>query len=255
MVSWSAAEYVKFEDDRTRPVHELLARVPMADISDAVDLGCGPGNSTAVIAERYPRARIIGVDTSPDMLAAARARLPDVTFTEADVGTWTPPRPVDLILANAVLHWVPDHLDVVVKLVGHLNPGGAFAFQVPNNELEPSRIAIRETLSRGPWAEKFRTPPVRQQIPPVEVYYDRLSTLGSVDIWRTIYNHPMEDAQGIADWNVGTALRPVLDRLDESERPAFMEAYVARLAEAYPTRADGRVLHRFPRLFVVVTKH
>ena len=255
MTGWSAAQYVKFEDERTRPARELLARVPLASVKTAVDIGCGPGNSTELIAERYPAAELTGMDSSPEMLVAARQRLPAATFVEADAATWSPSAPVDLIFANAVLQWVPDHLDVVARLMAHLMPGGVIALQVPDNQQEPSHVAMRSVAASGPWAAKFKTPIAREVIPPVEAYYDRLMPLAArVDVWRTTYHHALADTAAIVEWVKGTGLRPFLDRLDAGERPAFIAAYQAKLAEAYPPRADGRVLFRFPRLFVVAVK-
>lgn len=255
MTTWSAAQYVKFEDERTRPARELLARVPLASVASAVDIGCGPGNSTELIAVRYPAAKIIGVDSSAEMLVAARQRLPAATFAEADAATWSPSAPVDLIFANAVFQWVPDHIEVVARLMGSLRPGGAIALQVPDNQQEPSHVAMRATAAEGAWAAKFKTPIAREVIPPVEAYYDRLAPISAhVDIWRTIYHHVLADIPAIVEWVKGTGLRPFLDRLDAAERPAFIAAYQAKLAEAYPARIDGRVLFRFPRLFVLAVK-
>ncbi len=228
--------------------------MPLASVAAAVDIGCGPGNSTELIAERYSAAKLTGVDSSVDMIAAARQRLPAATFVEADVATWSPPAPVDLIFANAVLQWVPDHLEVVARLMAHLNPGGAIALQVPDNLQEPSHSLMREVAASGPWAAKFASPIAREAIPPVEAYYDRLAPLADVDIWRTIYHHALADAAAIVEWVKGTGLRPFIERLDAAERPAFVAAYQAKLAEAYPPRADGRVLFRFPRLFVVAVR-
>ncbi len=255
MTVWSAAQYVKFEDERTRPARELLARVPLASVATAVDIGCGPGNSTELIAERYPSARITGMDSSPEMLAAARQRLPAATFVEGDAATWSPPAPVDLIFANAVLQWVPDHLEVVARLMAGLTPGGAIALQVPDNQAEPSHSIMRAVAASGPWSPKFVGPIAREVIPPVEAYYDRLVPLAAhVDVWRTTYHHALADTAAIVEWVKGTGLRPFLERLDASERPAFIAAYQAKLAQAYTPRADGRVLFRFPRLFVVAVK-
>jgi trans-aconitate 2-methyltransferase len=254
MTDWSATQYLKFEDERARPARDLLARVPVVAAADIVDLGCGPGNSTELLAARYPLARITGVDTSADMLAAARKRLPSAKFMAGDAASWTPAAPVALIFANAVLQWVPDHLEAVARLMDHLIPGGVFALQVPDNQMEPSHVAMRETASQGPWAAKFSRPIARDVIPPIEAYYDRLTPFGHVDVWRTVYHHPMADAAAIVEWVKGTGLRPYLDRLDEAERPAFIAAYQAKLTEAYPPRADGKLLFRFPRLFVVAAR-
>lgn len=255
MTTWSASQYVKFEDERTRPARELLARVPLPLAASAIDIGCGPGNSTELIAARYPAAKVTGMDSSADMLAAARQRLPAATFIEADVATWMPREPVDLIFANAAFQWVPGHIEVVVRLMGRLTPGGVIALQVPDNQDEPSHVAMRATAAEGPWAPKFQTPIAREVIPGVDAYYDRLAPMsGHVDIWRTTYHHVLADIPAIVEWVKGTGLRPFLDRLDAAERAAFIAAYQAKLAEAYPQRVDGRVLFRFPRLFVLALK-
>jgi trans-aconitate 2-methyltransferase len=250
--TWSASQYLKFEDERTRPARDLLAAVPLASAAAAVDIGCGPGNSTELIAARYPGARLTGLDSSPDMLAAALQRLPQADFIEADVATWTPPAPVDLMFANAVFQWVPDHLAVVDRLIRSLTHGGVIAFQVPDNLGEPSHVLMREVAARGYFAAKFRTPMARDEIPSVETYYDRLRPHAArVEIWRTIYHHALADADAIVEWVKATGLRPFLDRLTTDERPDFLSEYREALQEAYPRRTDGRVLFRFPRLFVI----
>ena len=237
MNTWSPAQYLKFEDERSRPARDLLARVPLEDPSAAVDIGCGPGNSTELLVERFPGAAVTGLDTSPAMLAEARTRLPSARFVEADAADWRPESPVDLIFANAVLQWVPDHLGAIGRLMEALNPGGVLAFQVPDNLDEPSHVAMRETVA------------------PPAVYYDRLRPgAASVEIWHTAYYHPLADAPAIVEWVKGTGLRPYLDRLGEDERTAYLAAYQARIAEAYPPLGDGRVLLKFPRLFVVAVR-
>ena len=155
MADWSAGQYLKFEDERTRPVVDLLARVPLAAPARIVDLGCGPGNSTEVLAGRYPGAALAGLDSSPAMLAAARRRLPGVPFEEADLASWRPDGPVDLLFANAVFQWVPDHLAVLARLVGALPAGGVLAVQMPDNLAEPTHQMMDEVARAGPWAEKI----------------------------------------------------------------------------------------------------
>jgi trans-aconitate 2-methyltransferase len=253
--TWSASQYLKFEDERSRPAFDLAARIPLERVTRAVDIGCGPGNSTEIVAARYPQAQITGVDTSADMLAAARKRMPAATFIEGDAATWTPPAPVDLFFANAVMQWVPDHIGVVARLMTHLTPGGAFAFQVPDNLAEPSHMLMREVTGQGAFAAKFKTPIQREVIPSADEYYDRLSPISSrVEIWRTTYHHVLPNVVAIVEWVKGTGLRPFLDRLDMAERGAFLAEYEKRLAHAYPPRVDHRVLFRFPRLFVVAVK-
>jgi trans-aconitate 2-methyltransferase len=251
---WSAAQYLKFEDERTRPARDLLSRVPLASARVVADLGCGPGNSTELLAGRYPGAAITGVDTSPDMLAAARQRLPSASFVQADVATWAPPADCDLVYANALFQWVPDQLDVLARILGAMKPGAVLALQVPDNLGEPSHVLMREVAGEGPWSAKFATPIAREKIPPVDDYYDRLGAFGAVDIWRTTYIHPLAGPDAIVEMIRSTGLRPFLARLAPEEQAPWLAAYAAKVAAAYPARADGRVLFRFPRLFVVAAR-
>lgn len=256
MEDWSARQYVKFEDERTRAARDLLARVPLENPREVVDIGCGPGNSTELLAERYAGARVTGMDASPDMLAAARKRLPKLDFVEGDVASWKPQRPADLIYGNAVFQWVPDRDRVFARLMGELNAGGVLALQMPDNRGEPSHVAMDEAAKAGPWSQAYRgREPGRGMLPPPSHYYDLLAPLSArIDIWHTIYYHPLADAAAIVEWVKATGLRPYLDPLSESERADFLNDYQARIARAYPPLADGKVLLRFPRLFIVATR-
>ncbi len=255
MATWSAEQYLKFEDERTRPARDLLNGVPLAAPRTVVDVGCGPGNSTELLAARYPEAAVSGFDSSAEMLVAARKRLPKVAFAQADVATWTPSVPPDLIYANAVFQWVPEHVAVLARLARALAPGGALAVQMPDNLDEPSHRAMRDTAAEKAFADAFRVALVREALPAVGVYYDALKPIAArVEIWRTTYHHALEGADAIVEWVKGTGLRPFLDRLDGTQQAAFLAGYRERLAAAYPAQADGRVLFRFPRLFIVATR-
>jgi len=263
---WSAAQYLKFADERTRPARDLLAQVPPLATGEGrvplvVDLGCGPGNSTELLAERFPEAEIYAFDTSPDMIETARARLPPerfphVRFALDNGATFELERPAALIFANAVLQWLPHHAPLLRRLVSLLAPGGTLAVQMPDNLEEPSHTAIREVAFSGPWAERLRDAVAgRAVLPTTATYYDMLAPITArLDLWHTIYNHPLEDAAAIVEWFKGTALRPFLDALDPSERSEFLETYRQRLEAPYPRRADGKVLLAFPRFFIVARK-
>jgi trans-aconitate 2-methyltransferase len=255
-MAWSANQYVKFEDERTRPVRDLLAQVPLEHVTRGVDLGCGPGNSTELLVDRFGAANISGLDSDDDMLAAAAKRLPYTTFVKADLATWEPDAPHDLYFANAVFQWLPDHISIFERLMDHLKSGGALAVQMPDNLDEPSHRAMAETAAEGPWADRFAQSATRRDaLPAPSAYYDRLKPLAArVDIWHTIYNHPMADAAAIVEWVKGTGLRPYLDRAGAEHRDAFLAAYLERIEAAYPKLAAGGVLFRFPRLFIVAVK-
>jgi trans-aconitate 2-methyltransferase len=255
-MSWSAAQYVKFEEERTRPVRDLVARIPNTDIVSAADIGCGPGNSTEVLRGRYPQARIVGVDSSPDMINAARKRLPDIAFEVADIGEWRPNEPLDVILANAVLQWIPGHETLLPALIAKLKPGGSLAAQMPDNLEEPSHRLMGEIAADGPWAPKLRDAgEARAQRHGAEWYFRLLRHEAPyVDVWRTTYFHPLAGARAIVEWRKGTGLRPFLDPLQESEQAAFLARYEEAIAKAYPAEPDGTVLLPFPRLFVVAAR-
>ena len=255
-LAWSASQYVKFEDERTRPARDLLAQVPLAEARSVVDLGCGPGNSTELLAERFPSAAIVGVDSAPDMLVAARKRLPALCFAEADIASWAPAEPVDLLFANALFQWIPDHLAVLVRLMDSLRPGGVLAVQMPDNLGEPTHMLMEEVAHSGPWAGAFADRTIRRpMLPSPSVYFEALGDKSSrLDVWHTIYNHPLADAAAIVEWVKGTGLRPYLEPIEPDLREAFLEAYLERVAACYPPMSDGRVLLRFPRLFLVAVK-
>jgi trans-aconitate 2-methyltransferase len=255
-MTWSAAQYVKFEQERTRPVHDLVARIPNAEVLSAADIGCGPGNSTEVLRELYPQAHIVGLDSSIDMIKAARRRLPDVAFEVADIREWRPKAPLDVILANAVLQWIPDHEALFPGLIAKLKPAGALAVQMPDNLDEPPHRLMGEVAGDGPRAAKLKDATGARTERRLANWYFRLLRAHAphVDVWRTTYFHPLAGARAIVEWLKGTGLRPFLDPLEESEREAFLARYEAAIARAYPAEADGTVLLPFPRLFVVATR-
>jgi trans-aconitate 2-methyltransferase len=256
-MSWSAKQYVAFEEERTRPVRDLLAALPDIDARSAVDLGCGPGNSTEVLAARFPNAVVRGIDSSSDMIAAARGRLPLIEFHVDTIEHWVPPGPLDVILANAVLQWLPDHAALLPRLTGMLAEGGALAMQMPDNLDSPAHRLMREIAHEGPWAGKLAAASKeRTPIATAEWYYETLrARCGKVDVWRTTYHHALAGGPAaIVEWFKGSALRPYFDPLDDGERAEYLERYTAALERVYPTFADGSVLLPFPRFFLVAIR-
>jgi trans-aconitate 2-methyltransferase len=253
---WSARQYLKYEDDRTRPSRDLLAQVALTAPRRVVDLGCGPGNSTELLIERFPGAEVIGLDSSPDMLGQARERLPRVTFVQADLAIWSPKPRTDLLFGNAVFQWVPDHPAVLQRLLRALPEGGALAVQMPDNTNEPALVLMEEVASKGRYGGHPELDhAARNDLPTPGGYYDLLRPLCSrLDIWHTVYNHVMAGPQAIVEWFKGSALRPFISALDDDARAHFLADYTAQIAKAYPARLDGKVLLRFPRLFIVAVR-
>ncbi|HXV63028.1 MAG TPA: trans-aconitate 2-methyltransferase [Vicinamibacteria bacterium] len=256
MTAWSPEQYLRFADERTRPARDLLAQVPASSPARIYDLGCGPGNSTALLREAYPSAKIVGIDNSEEMLAEARRALPSCTFVLADLGRWLPENTADLLFSNAAFHWIPDHVEILKRLATKLGRGGVLAVQMPDNLDEPSHRLMQETAAGGPWSNKLgNADGARAVLLSPQRYYDVLRSVCSrVEIWHTIYNHPLDGAKAIVDFMGSTALRPFLGPLDEEERARFLADYTDRVAKAYPVGPDGRALLRFPRLFIVAAK-
>src|ERR1700744_5250768 len=253
MADWNAEQYLKFEDERTRPSRDLLAQIPLADARKVVDIGCGPGNSTELLVKRWPQAAVTGIDTSADMLKQARERLPKQTFVETNVAHWVPPEKTDVLFANAIFQWVPNHLKQLQRLLGALSPGGVLAVQMPDNLDEPAHVLMREIARLEPWRQTLaESARVRDSLPKPGGYYDTLGPLCTrLEIWHTIYNHVLDDAAAVVEWVKGTGLRPFLDPLGPPDRKQYLAEYPARIAPAYPPQQDGKVLLRFPRLFIV----
>lgn len=254
-MSWHAQQYSIFEAQRTRPVRDLIAAIPTTVVRNAIDLGCGPGNSTEILAQRFAQARISGLDSAADMLHAARERLPHLNFEAGDIGHWQAAQPQDVILANASLQWLPDHNQLYPHLVAQLAAGGTLAVQTPDNLEEPAHRALREVAGNGPWAERFAgfTLPPRHG---ASFYYRLLKPLcQQVDVWRTTYHHPLAGGiSAVVQWFRGSALGPYLSQLDTHQAEAFLAQYHVELTKAYEVLPDGSVLLPFPRLFVVAQR-
>ncbi|MFF4353208.1 trans-aconitate 2-methyltransferase [Streptomyces sp. NPDC001530] len=263
--TWDPAQYLRHAEHRARPFADLLARVPVLprDPARIADLGCGPGNVTTQLAERWPTAHITGYDNSPEMLrraeeyAGATADGGRLDFAHADLTDWAPPETYDLIVSNAALQWVPGHLDAFPGWLDALAPGGTFAFQVPHNIDAPLHALMRELAATARWKDRLADVLRREDsVHHPLVYLDRLARLGcEVDVWETTYMQLLAGEDPVLDWAKGTALRPVFTAVaDEPEvREAFVSEYRDLLRDAYPTEPYGTVLP-FRRLFAVARK-
>ncbi|MEQ8398840.1 methyltransferase domain-containing protein [Thalassobaculum sp.] len=254
-MAWDPAQYLKFADHRLRPALDLLARIDAATPRRVVDLGCGTGNVTAILAQRWPAATVGGVDASETMLARAREEHPALSFVAADVATWAADPAVDVLYSNAALHWLGDHDSLFPHLFRQVAPGGWLAVQMPRNFGAPSHTAVADAARDGPWADRI-VPMLAP--PPVDapgVYAARLAPLASsLDIWETEYLQILDGENPVAEWTKGTWLRPFLDALEEPDRSGFEAAYRARVAAAYPPGPDGRTAFPFRRLFLVARR-
>ena len=254
-LAWDSAQYCRFSDDRTRPAVELLARVPLQQVETVAELGSGPGNSTMLLASRWPKSKIIGVDNSPEMLDEARKRLPTTTFELGDLATWTPSGPLDLVFSNAAVQWLPNHDALLPRLLRHLRPGGFLAIQMPANYCAPSHTAMNEIANLPRWKEWLGNMPEMAPISSAERYYDSLSALARrVDLWQTEYFHEMSSSDEIVEWVKGAGLRPYLAQLPEEKRAEYLECYRHAISKNYPQQQNGRVLFSFKRLFIVVER-
>jgi trans-aconitate 2-methyltransferase len=256
MSQWDPNQYQRFSDERSRPFFDLVGRVPDDEVRTVADLGCGPGNLTSTLVSRWPEASIVGVDNSPEMLASA-AKLsphPHLRFVAGDIATWQPERPLDRIISNAALQWVPDHPTLIPRLVNVLAPHGALAVQMPYNFEEPTHTVLEELLTQELWVS-ILGPRQRQYFVQAPAWYaDTLHDLDcAVDLWETVYYHVLTGSNAVLEWVKGTALRPTLSRLNEVQQQDFLTVYGEKLHAAYPEGPHGTLLP-FRRLFFVARR-
>ena len=250
---WDPGQYRRFADERARPFFDLVARIGTDAPRSVVDLGCGPGDLTVDLARRWPGAAILGIDSSAEMIAAARRgeQRPGVSFTVADLRDWQPDAPVDVLVCNAVLQWVPGHLDLLPRWVSWLSGGGWLAFQLPGNFDQPPHAVLREMAASPRWRPLIGEAELTRQAGELTDYLDVLAGAGcQVDAWETTYLHILHGEDPVVEWVKGTALRPVLAVLDATETAEFLAEYRDRMRRAYPPRSFGTVLP-FRRVFVV----
>jgi len=253
---WDAGQYLRYGGERSRPFFDLIAQVAAVDPASVADLGCGPGNLTAVLARRWPGATVVGVDNSAEMIAAAGADTPpdlaNLAFELGDVRDWRPAGPVDVLVCNAVLQWVPDHQQLLLDWADLLAPGGWLAFQLPGNFDQPSHAIIRELAESPRWRGPLAGASLNRQAEDPAGYLELLGRPGyQVDAWETSYLHVLPGADPVLEWTKGTTLRPVLAALDPEQAAAFVGEYAERLREVYKPRAFGTIFP-FRRVFTVV---
>jgi trans-aconitate 2-methyltransferase len=251
MPTWNAAQYLKFAEERTRPCKDLAAAIDVAHVRSVIDLGCGPGNSTSVLAARWPHAEVVGLDNSSSMIEVARTEQPQRTWVLGDMSDWasSAQEQFDVVFSNAAMQWVENHAVLYPKLLGHVRRGGVLATQIPADfnaiphqlmrELVPADVRVKEWHSHDP-----------------AFYYDVLAPHASkVDIFEIIYQHVMPNADAIVEWYKGTGMRPFLEALStDAARQEFIDQYTMRIRAAFPQRPDGRVLFPFRRLFVIASR-
>jgi len=253
---WNPAQYLKFAAERTQPCRDLAARIEVANVRRVIDLGCGPGNSTRVLCERWPPAEFTGLDSSAEMIERAQREHPGPRWITARIAEWaaTSTAQFDVVFSNAAMQWVDDHAHVYPQLLSRVAPGGALAIQIPGNiDALPHRL-MRELAASPAWSRAFPAGSVREwHHHEMEFYYDVLAPVAArLDLWTTEYLHILPDAAAIVEWYRGTGLRPFLEQLEtDADRERFGADYLERLRPHYPARPAGGVLFPFRRIFLV----
>jgi trans-aconitate 2-methyltransferase len=253
MAQWDAELYLKFANERTQPSHDLIQRINLSAPRRIVDLGCGPGNSTEALRRRWPEAAIVGLDSSSQMIEAAKQTYPDGTWELGDAASWKAREPFDLVFSNAMFQWLPDHANLCRHLFDQLVPGGAVAVQMPAHHDSPLHREILEASKDPAWDHRMQAPRTALTREPPSLYYDTLAPLAShLDLWETTYYHVLAGPEAILEWFRGTGLRPFLEALaSDDERRRFEQMLLKRYVVSYPRQPNGKVLFPFRRLFFV----
>jgi trans-aconitate 2-methyltransferase len=254
--TWNPDLYLRYAAYRARPAEDLLPRLNLKVHGDVYDLGCGPGNLTKTIKDKWPTRRVVGVDSSRSMLASAREKFPTgIEWQQADIATWSAPKPAALVFANASLHWVNGHETLFPRLFQQVTPGGVFAIQVPESGAQPYHQCIETLAASDKWRARFAgIHPHGDPLSP-RAYYDLLKPFAAdLDIWETEYHHILEGENPVTEWISSTGLVPFLSVLSEAEKPEYLADYSALAAKAYPRQGDGKVLFTMRRLFIVATQ-
>lgn len=254
VTTWEPQTYLRYADIRFRAGLDLIARVPKVEYPTIYDLGCGTGHLTRILADTFPNSQVIGVDSSPEMLAEARREFATIRWQQGDITTWTPPAPPNLIYTNAALQWVPAHEMLLPELLNKLSPGGVLAMQIPRHFESPSHLELKELVMKSEWRVKLESL-LLTPVPPPEQYWQWLSPHArSLDLWETIYLQVLDGEEPVVNFMRGTALRPFLSALQQGDTAKFIDAFAERMAAAYPRQANGQTLFPFRRLFVVAQR-
>ncbi len=255
MSSWNPAQYLKFGNERLQPAIDLIARIPLDSPGVIYDLGCGTGSGTRMLKERWPAANVTGVDASESMLERTRDLAGEISWQQADLNTWEPGAPPDLLFSNAALHWLDNHETLFPRLLDRLGDGGVLAVQMPHNFSAPSHSSIAETVRSGPWRQALEPHLREQPVMESSAYFDLLSPLCSrIDMWETTYFHVLAGEDPVVEWTKGSILTPILGVLPGGEQERFLKEYRRRVSKAYPVRADGKTVLPFRRLFIMAAK-
>ena len=254
MTIWEPQTYLRYSEIRFRAGLDLIARIPKSDYATVYDLGCGTGHLTRILADTFPSSKVIGIDSSPEMLAEARREFSAMSWQEADVNSWHPPEPSDLIFSNAAFQWVPAHETLFLSLLQRLRPGGALAIQMPRHFESPSHLELKDLVQQSEWHAQLE-PLLLAPVPSPESCWRWLSPHArNVDLWETIYLQVLEGADPVVNFMRGTALRPFLTALSPADGTRFVDAFAKRMAAAYPPQANGQTLFPFRRIFMVAQR-
>ncbi len=253
MPTWDAELYLQFASERTQPSLDLIARTNVSNPTRIIDLGCGPGNSTEMLRQRWPQAEITGLDSSEEMIAAASQAYPTEKWVLANAAVWEADAPFDVVFSNATLQWLPDHARLFPHLMAQVAPAGALAVQIPAHYQSPMHQVTLEVAQDPSWRHRMEAPRNALTEEHPAFYYDTLQPLAShLDIWETEYYHLMDSPQAIFNWFRGTGLRPFLEALEnDKQKQRFQQMLLDGYTQAYPRQKDGRVLFPFRRLFMV----
>ncbi len=254
-VTWDPNHYLSFDKHRLRPALDLISHIQVAEPDSIVDLGCGPGNITSILQDRWSEASVTGIDSSQEMLDKAHAHNPNILWKQADLKHWDADSAVDLLFSNAALHWLEDHGRLFPELLGNVVPGGTVAIQMPRNWQAASHASINEVIVEGPWKELLEPEILLEPSHSPEFYYDILAPLtDELTIWETDYIQVLEGENPVAEFVKGSWLQRFLQILEEPFRSEFETAYREKILNAYPKQADGKTLFPFKRLFILAQK-